>query len=227
MLVVEGATLIGEALAAGLVPESLFVASGTEPIGGVGTIHVLAPGVLERVASTKAAQPHIAIFEWPSERRHLLSTASFVVAAWDVSDPGNLGTMMRSAEAAGADLFVVSANTVDATSPKVVRASAGSVFRLPVVEVKAWEELRRAGRTVLATSSHHGTNYSATDLRRDIALVFGNESRGLDDLSLVDEWITIPHVGSAESLNVAMACTILCFEVARQRQAPSGTVVTP
>lgn len=224
---VEGETLIREALAAGLVPESLYMASGAELIDEIGDVHVLAPGVIERVASTKAAQPHIAVFRKPSEPRHLLTSTRFVVVAWDVADPGNLGTMMRSAEGAGADLFVVSAGTVDASSPKVVRASAGCIFRMPVVEVGSWDELRRPGRTLMATSSHRGQNYSETNLQRDIVLAFGNESRGLDDALPVDEWITIPHTGSAESLNVAMACTILCFEVARQRRASSGTVGTP
>lgn len=224
---VEGETLIREALDAGLVPESLFMASGTQAIADAGAVHVLAPGVIERIASTKAAQPYVAVFRQPTEPRHLLPTARFVVAAWDVSDPGNLGTMMRSAEAAGAELFVVSARTADPTSPKVVRASAGSIFRLPVVVVESWAELHREGRTVMGTSSHRGTSYFESDLRRDIVLVFGNESQGLDETVSVDEWITIPHAGPAESLNVAMACTILCFEMARQRRVLSGTVDAP
>lgn len=224
VLVVEGEKLIREAVAAGWQAESQFVACGSEPLPDIETVHVLASGVLERVASTKAAQPHIAIFHRPSECRDLLATAGFVVAASEVADPGNLGTMLRSAEAAGAEVFVVSAGTVDLSSPKVVRASAGSIFRLPVVEVESWASLRRSGRSVIATSSHRGVEYTSVDLRRDIVLVLGNEAHGVDAQIAVDEWITIPHVGPAESLNVAMACTVLCFEVARQRRAPSGTV---
>lgn len=221
---VEGETLIREALAAGWSLEAQFVASGARPIPGAEPVHVLAPGVLERVATTESPQPHVAIFECPMERREMLETASFVVVALDIADPGNLGTMLRSAEAAGADLVAVSPTTVDVFNPKVIRSSAGSVFRLPVVEVEGLEQIRRAGRFIVATSSHRGADYDDVDFRRPVAVVFGNEAKGLDETVPVDEWVTIPHVGRTESLNVAMACTVLCFEIARQRRATSGTV---
>jgi TrmH family RNA methyltransferase len=79
--------------------------------------------------------------------------------------------------------------------------------------------LRVAGLTVLATSSHHGTAYTDQDLTGPVALVVGNEAHGVAPDAVVDGWITIPHVGAAESLNVAMAATVLAFEVARQRRA--------
>jgi len=222
--VVEGETLIREALAAGWSLEAQFVASGAHPVPGAEPVHVLAPGVIERVATTESPQPHIAVFARPVERRALLETASFVVVVMDIADPGNLGTMMRSAEAAGADLLVVSPTTVDIFNPKVIRSSAGSVFRLPVVEVEGLEQIRRLGRTIVATSSHRGTAYDHVDFRRSVAIVLGNEASGLDASVPVDEWVSIPQVGRAESLNVAMACTVLCFEIARQRRATSGTV---
>lgn len=221
---VEGETLIREALAAGWSLEAQFVVSGARAIPDAEPVYSLAPGVLERVVTTESAQPHVAIFECPAERRDALETASFVVAALDIADPGNLGTMMRSAEAAGADLMVVSPTTVDIFNPKVIRSSAGSIFRLPVVEVEGLEQIRRAGRSIIATSSHRGIDYDHVDFRRSVAIVLGNEASGLDESVPVDEWVTIPHVGRTESLNVAMACTVLCFEIARQRRTASGTV---
>ncbi|MFM8381249.1 MAG: TrmH family RNA methyltransferase [Actinomycetota bacterium] len=224
VVAVEGETLIREALAAGWTLEVQFVASGAHPIPDAEPVHVLAPGVLERVVTTETPQPHVAIFECPAPRREMLETATFVVVAVDIADPGNLGTMMRSAEAAGADLMVVSPTTVDVFNPKVIRSSAGSVFRLPVVEVENLEQVRRAGRSIVASSSHRGTDYDHVDFRRSVAIVLGNEASGLDESVPVDEWVSIPRVGRAESLNVAMACTVLCFEIARQRRAASGTV---
>ena len=223
-MVVEGEVLIREARDAGWEIESQFFAPGSEPLDIPGQIFALAPGVLEKVASTHTPQPHLAIVRVPAQPVDLLTTASFVIVAYEVGDPGNLGTMMRSAEAAGADLLVLCAGTVDATNPKVVRASAGSFFRLPVLTVETLAEVNRPGREILGTSSHLGQDYTSVDLRRDIALVFGNEARGLDADLPVDQWVTIAHRGTSESLNVAMACTILCFEVARQRRLPSGTV---
>lgn len=140
-----------------------------------------------------------------------------MMVADQLADPGNAGTLIRSAEAAGADAVVLTPGSVDPFNPKVVRASAGSLFRLPVVQASL-ETLD--GWTRLGTSSHRGTGYTDTDLTRRIAVVLGNEAHGLGDDAPIDEWITIPHRGNAESLNVAMAATVLAFEVARQRRGP-------
>jgi len=224
VVVVEGEVLIREAQTAGWEIECQFVAPDAEPLDVAGQIFMVAPGVMDKVASTQSPQPHLAIVRRPPQSPDILQSASFVVVAHEIGDPGNLGTMMRSAEAAGADLFVTSGSTVDVTNPKVVRASAGSFFRLPILDVDSLHEVVRAGRTVLATSSHQGLDSTEVDLGCDIALVFGNEARGLEGDVPVDQWVTIAHHGPAESLNVAMACTVLCFEVARQRRLPSSTV---
>ena len=99
----------------------------------------------------------------------------------------------------------------------MVRASAGSLFRVPVLSMDL-TALQAAGLTLLATSSHRGDAYTETDLRRPVALVVGNEAHGVAEDVTVDGWITIPHAGAAESLNVAMAATVIAFEVARQRR---------
>ena len=161
----------------------------------------------------------LAVVERAFAGREVLDNAGFVVVADGIADPGNLGTMLRSAEAAGADCVVLTPGTVDPSNPKVVRSSAGALFRVPVVENLNLDELSRAGIVRLGTSSHHGNSHTDTDLRRRVAIVLGNEAHGMSDDAAVDEWITIAHAGRSESLNVAMACTVLCFEVARQRRS--------
>jgi RNA methyltransferase, TrmH family len=146
-----------------------------------------------------------------------LTTAGFVVVADAVADPGNVGTILRSAEAAGADAVVLTAGSVDAFNPKAVRASAGALFHVPVVLVESIADVGAAGLRVVGTSSHRGRSYSDVDWTGRVAVVLGNESHGLADDAAVDEWVTVAHRGRAESLNVAMAATVLAFEIARQR----------
>ena len=148
----------------------------------------------------------------------MLARADFVVVADRVADPGNLGTILRSAEAAGVDAVVVTPGTVDVLNPKVVRASAGALFHVPVVEsdladVRAGRA--PAGRHVVAPRARRTPH---ADWSGRIAIVVGNEAHGLDDDAPVDEWVRIEHRGRAESLNVAMAVTVLCFEAARHRR---------
>ncbi|MCB0956130.1 MAG: RNA methyltransferase [Ilumatobacteraceae bacterium] len=215
---VEGPGLVAEALAAGWRMEAMFVASRADAVAGPATVpvHELAPNVLERVASTESPQPVLAVFALPPAAG-LPAGCDFVVAADRLSDPGNAGTIIRSAEAAGAQAVVLTPGSVDPFNPKVVRASAGSLFRVPVVTATL-DTLRAAGLRVLATSSHHGEVYTDVDLTGPVAVVVGNEAHGVADDAAVDGWVSIPQAGQAESLNVAMAATVLAFEVARQRR---------
>ena len=215
MFVVEGLLLIAQAVAAGWEVEAQFVAPGAEAVLSSGPVYELAPNVIERVASTEAPQPVLAVVR---QRDSVLPTdADFVMVAHRLADPGNAGTIIRSAEAAGAQAVVFTPGSVDPFNPKVVRATAGSLFRIPVV-LADLDVLQAAGLRVLATSSHHGTAYTEADLTGRVAVVVGNEAHGVPDDAPVDGWLTIPHMGAAESLNVAMAATLLAFEVARQRR---------
>jgi len=212
--VAEGPALVGEAVAAGLDIESQFVAPGGEAVGPA-PVFPLAAGVLERVATTEQPRGPLAVVRMPS-RRVDLSTLGFVLVADQLADPGNLGTILRSAEAAGADAVVLTPGSVDVYNPKVLRASAGAVFHVPVT-IAMLDDVRAAGFRVLGSSSHHGTPHDATDWSGRVALVVGNEAHGLSPSADVDEWVTIVHRGRSESLNVAMAATILLFEAAGAR----------
>jgi TrmH family RNA methyltransferase len=149
---------------------------------------------------------------------------STVMVLVDVRDPGNAGTMIRSADAAGIGAVIHCDGSVDPTNPKTVRASAGSIFHLPVVvggdAGSVVGALQRWDFTTVGTAVRDGADYAEFDWRRRVALVFGNEASGLD-LSLIerlDARVSIPMVGHAESLNVAVSASVLCFEMLRQRR---------
>jgi TrmH family RNA methyltransferase len=222
--VVEGATLVADALTAGADIEAIYTAHDAAAYDGRSVpVHMLGRGVIERVATTKNAQSVLAVVRLRPPPSDLLASASFVVAVDRVADPGNLGTILRSAEAAGVDAVTLTEGTVDPYNPKVVRAAAGALFRVPVFTAVAPGDLRRVGLQLVGTSSHHGVAYTDASFEGRLALVFGSEAHGLGDDAPVDEWVRIPHRGRAESLNVAMAATLLTFEVARRR-IRSGSV---
>lgn len=221
--IIEGATLIAEAIGADWRIESQFLApGGIRVFGTESDVYQLADGVMERVATTTTPQPVIAIAERRVATLASLPRDGWIVVADRVGDPGNLGTILRSAEAAGACAVVLTPDTVEAFNPKVVRASAGALFHVPVVEGVELGAVRASGFRLVGTSSHDqpGTiDFTKADLSGRVAVVVGNEARGMSSDIAVDQWVTIPHVGRGESLNVAMAATLVCFEVAKQQAA--------
>lgn len=225
--VVEGPVLAAEAVAAGWRCVGQFLpADAPAAVPGAGPVHELGPGVLERVASTEHPRPPLVVVEVPAPDEALLRRASWTLVLDRLQDPGNLGTVLRSAEAAGVDLVVLTPGSVDPFNPKVVRAAAGALFHVPVATATP-EELVAAGFDLVGSTSHDGGGrtvrpYREADLTGRVGMVLGNESAGLsgdwDDVNgPIRRWVTIPHHGRAESLNVAMAATLLVFEAARQR----------
>jgi TrmH family RNA methyltransferase len=216
--VLEGPKMVAEAIAAGAPVETVYVAEDAAALEfEAPDIRRLRRGVLERIADTVTPQPVLAICRTFDVPLATVADASFVVVCLDVQDPGNAGTIFRSAEAAGAGAVVFGGVSVDPFNPKTVRASAGSLFHVPVVVDP--DPLPALGQHRLGTAAHGGTPLDAVDLTRPVALVLGNEAHGLPSDAPVDEWVSIPMVGRSESLNVGMAAAILCFEVARQRRA--------
>jgi TrmH family RNA methyltransferase len=146
-----------------------------------------------------------------------------LLAIAGVQDPGNLGTILRSAEAFAAAGVVLGEGTVSPYNSKVIRASAGSVFRLPTVRAKMPEALaamRQQGLRLIATSSHKGTPLPEAMLSGALAIFIGSEGAGLprDLMAQMDELVAIPHSASVESLNAGVAASIVLYEAARQRQ---------
>ncbi len=153
------------------------------------------------------------------------SQAGPLLAIAGVQDPGNLGTILRSAEAFGAGGVLLGEGTVSPFNSKVIRASAGSVFRLPIVQTKLPEvldQMRELGLHLIATSSHKGTPLDQATLTGPLAIFIGSEGAGLprDLLAEVTETIAIPHAPTVESLNAGVAASIVLYEAARQCSSP-------
>ena len=228
VFVVEGPVFAAEAVRAGwtCVAQYSPEGSGVEVVGA-GPLHELAAGVLEKVATTQTPQAPLVLVRLPErEVDAVLAGSRFAVVLDRVGDPGNLGTILRSAEAAGADVVVLTPGSADAFNPKAVRASAGAVFHVPVV-VATLDEVSASGFRLVGTSSHEFpgrtvVEYVDADLTGRVAIVMGNEAAGLPDewndtVGPIHTWLTIRHQGRSESLNVAMAATVIVFEAARQR----------
>ncbi len=234
-MVVEGAELLSVALDAGAPVESVYLAPdgransavaavAERAFDGGSRVFDLAPGVLERVADTVTPQPVLAVVGFDPPDLTALRHADLVVVCADVRDPGNAGTVIRTADAAGANGVVCCDGTVDPYNPKTVRSSAGSVFHLPVVAggeaAVVVETLATWGLRTLGTVVRDGEDYAAVDWTDRVAVVLGNEASGLPDglLASLDARVTVPMVGRAESLNVSVSAAVLCFEALRQRR---------
>ncbi len=146
----------------------------------------------------------------------------FLLVVESIEKPGNLGTILRSADAAGCDAVIVCDAVTDIFNPNVVRASTGVLFSVPIVvaestAVHAW--LKEKGIRTAATTPHTTNIYTATDLRGPLAIVMGSEQYGLSEFWMkgADVLVRIPMAGQADSLNVAMATIITLFEAVRQR----------
>lgn len=153
------------------------------------------------------------------------SVSDLVLVLVEVADPGNAGTLVRVAEAAGASALLFCGDGVDPWNPKCVRASAGSLFRVPVgVDrdlARVVVALRSAGVRLLAAAGEGSTGLDDIDLLGDVAVMLGNEAHGLSSQArdFADHSVAVPMVGRVESLNVAMTGTVIAFESARQRRA--------
>ena len=160
-----------------------------------------------------------------------LASATLVACCWQVADPGNLGTLIRSADAAGADAVVCTAGSVDPRNPKAVRASAGSLFHLPVVADADPDELVAAVRThvlqIVAADAAGTAPYTEVDFTRPTIVLLGNEAHGLpaEALQAADVVTRVPIHGRAESLNLAAAAAVLLYEAARQSR-PAARAIT-
>lgn len=231
---IEGLRIAEEAIRSGLRFRAVFFRESAgsaadrllPQIGAhVETIE-LPDAIFDSVVATETPQGVAALVKLKSfDLDHALRAPEpLIVVAAGLQDPGNLGTILRSAEAFGASGVLVAEKTVSHLSPKTVRASAGSVFRLPAVAVTLNDvlpRLRAAGLRLVATSSHKGTPAEEADLSGKIALFLGNEGAGLprEVLKEMDETVIIPHSAKVESLNAGIAASILLYEAARQRRA--------
>ena len=231
-IALEGVHLVVEALRSGLELTTVFIVRGNEnlldklDLSDAIEILSLPAEVLASAVTTESPQPIAALARprnWAWDQ--LLTAQSLLIALSGIQDPGNLGTILRSAEAFGATGVICLTGTVSRWNPKAMRASAGSVFRLPTLtasESKCFERLKAAGIRILATSSHQAEPVGMHDLSKPIAFVIGSEGSGLapELAAKCDARITIPCPGPVESLNAAVAASVLLYEASRQRALP-------
>ena len=231
--VIDGSGLLREAALTGNVPIDIFVADNdsdmasevSELVSAGSTVWDLEEKVLRSVASTQNPQSVVAtvpMVEYSLDDI-LESSPSFLVIGVEINDPGNAGTIIRTAAASGADAVIFSHGSVDVYNPKVVRASAGGIFRIPVIRSMDIADLLRSceknGITPLGLAGEGQIEYSTYNFDHPIALLVGNEVRGLDRsvVGNLEAQISIPMEAGVESLNAAVALAIVSFEVHRQR----------
>ena len=196
------------------------------------------PSLMKSLSDTETSQGILAVLSFT--QLPITNYPTFLLIPDQIRDPGNLGALIRSADAAGVDAVLIPPETTDPFAPKVVRAGMGAHFRLPILSM-GWEEIRQ----LLAGSASHltrqdesnpsgathprmrvmladmeGESCWETDLRRPLALIVGGEAEGASEQArrLASQKISIPMAGRAESLNAAAAGSVLMFEVVRQRR---------
>jgi TrmH family RNA methyltransferase len=240
LIAIEGENLVQEALRSGIPLRTVFLNERTAAPAwlprGVETLR-LTDAVFASAADTQAPQGIAALIEPPQwSLESLLAAlpnsgalaAPLLLIAAGLQDPGNLGTLIRSAEAFAAAAVLTTSGTVSPWNQKALRASAGSVFRMPVVAVANADlaALKSHGIRLLAAIAPEAGSKSAApaDLTQPCALMIGNEGAGLSAelLALADARIAIPTPGAVESLNAAIAGSLLLYEASRQRQIQSG-----
>jgi TrmH family RNA methyltransferase len=230
LFVLEGVRLVADALASGAALELALYAPDqlAETVAGLDllrqieslrSMHQATPQVLASAADTVHPQGVVALARWPQVEP---GKPGLILGLDAIQDPGNLGTLLRSAEAVGVAEVLCAPGTADLYSPKVVRAAMGAHFRLAMEQELGWEEIgdRLAFVDhVYAADAVATMPYYAADWRQPSALIIGNEAHGLSEeaRSLAHSLIGIPMRGQAESLNAAVAGSVILFEALRQR----------
>jgi RNA methyltransferase, TrmH family len=229
LMLVEGYDEIQLALSAGHKPRTVLSApeliSRQIDLADADTEQITVNrAVFEKISYRENPDGWLAVFPIPQDSLEdlKLSDSPLVIVAESVEKPGNLGAILRSADAARVDALLVCDPRVDPWNPNVVRASRGAVFSVPVIEcdnAAALEWLRRAGIHILAATPSADVVYSDIDLRQPTAIAVGTEDVGLTDfwMSRADLKVRIPMTGRVNSLNVSVSTALIVYEAVRQR----------
>lgn len=227
---VEGVRLLEEVARAGLAPAFVFYTADLleDPRGRAlldalrrltDGVYEVDAAVLEHAADTVTPQGILAVVPFP--RLEPPVDPGLVVVVDGLQDPGNLGTLLRTAEAAGVGHVLLAPGTVDPYNPKVVRGAAGAHFRLPIIVADDWDHIaaRLEGRVIWLADPSAERPYYEVDWTQPSALIVGSEAHGAGPQAaqLATGGIVIPMVGDAESLNAAVSAAVVLFEALRQR----------
>jgi TrmH family RNA methyltransferase len=227
LFVVEGVRLVEEVAKANWKPEFVLYTEDIHDRGQQTVVHfqnqgaevmAAAPHVMQAASDTHSPQGILAVVPIPEWQFPIDPT--FLLIPDNVRDPGNLGTLLRTALSAGVDAVILPPGSTDAFSPKVVRAGMGAHFRLPIFSMD-WENIQSnlAGLSIFLADSQAGVQYYQAEFQSPLALIIGGEAGGAgrQAASLATSRIHIAMPGQAESLNAAIAGAILMFEIVRQR----------
>ena len=239
LFVIEGVRLAEEALAAGWEAELVLYTASLNPRGQAvvngfaqrsSLVEEVSEPVLQAASDTQTPQGILAVIR---QNNHPLADGlDFALIVDGVRDPGNLGSMLRTAAAAGVQAVVLTPGCADPYAPKVVRSAMGAHFRLHLQTLE-WHSLhdlvKSAGLYVVLAAAEAGEPYTRCDFRRPLAIIIGGEAEGagVNARVLADTPVHIPMPGGSESLNAAAAAAILLFEVVRQRQLSHFPTFTP
>lgn len=229
LYLIEGENLLAEAVKNHARIETVLLREGCQkslPPQVADRTFLLDAGIFDKLAQTVTSQGILAIVAKEAARKEdfiNLPGSNFIVLD-RLQDPGNIGTILRTADAAGYKLAILMKGTADVYAPKVVRAATGSLFRMPVVSMASTKELAEftgaAGKKLTATCLDARRWYYDEDLTHDIALIIGNEGNGIsrDLIESSDIQIKIPMQGNIESLNAAVAAGVLMYEAMRGKR---------
>lgn len=228
VFVVEGIKMYQEAPRDRLVQtyvSETFLKKHEALFAGKREVTVLSDRVFESVSDTRTPQGVLCLVrQYHYTLDDLLGSCPLLMALENIQDPGNLGTILRTAEGAGVTGVLLSAGCVDLYNPKVIRSTMGSAYRMPFYYTKEWQSdllrLKQSGVSLYAAHLKGTDSYDKQDYRRPSAFLIGNESRGLTEetAALADTYVRIPMCGQVESLNAAVASAVLMYEAARQRR---------
>ncbi len=233
LFTVEGIRMVSELPAerteAVFVSESFVSEEGERPDGLPGDVpyETVSDGVFNAMSDTHSPQGILALVkQYEYTLNDILSAegSAELLILEDIQDPGNLGTMIRAGEAAGITGVVMSRGTADIYNPKTVRSTMGSIFRVPFIytaDLRAFlRDIKGKGLKIYAADPEGTKIYDEADYTKDTGFLIGNEGNGLtrESLALADERVKIPMAGKVESLNAAIAASILMFEAAGQRR---------
>lgn len=226
--IIEGFRLIQEAFKANMEIEYLIINEGCEEklneyldrYIDTSNIYIIKNNLFAMLTSTETPQGAIAVVKDKKVQKDI--KGEFFLLCDKVQDPGNLGTIIRTAHAAGVDGIILTKGTVDIYNDKVIRSTMGSLFYVPIIQddenLSFIKKLKEEGFSLVATSLQESKDFFEADLKGKIILSVGNEGNGISEevFSLADKKVKIPMPGGAESLNVAIATSIILFEKVRQ-----------
>ncbi len=229
--VVEGAKMVSEAPKDRIVKvyaSETYVDNNSELLAKLSLeqskLETVSDNVFAHMSDTQTPQGIMAVIKMRHYNiEEMLSDKALIIGIENLQDPGNLGTIVRMGEGAGVTGIVMSAQTADIYNPKTIRSTMGSIYRVPFVYADnftdALKKMQNGGVFVYAAHLKGRFNYTEPDYRKPTAFIIGNEGNGLTEAAAeaADTLVKIPMEGSVESLNAAIACTVLTYEAVRQR----------